>query len=234
MRILALDTATDSFSAALVDDGRLEAEVTGVAPRSHSSGLLPAVDWLLAKAGRSLEDLDALAVTKGPGSFTGIRIGMAVAKGLAMARGLPLAGVNTLDALAMQAPAGPLPVWAALDARRGQVYAARYAPRDGRLARDLPPSAMDPETWLAHMTGPCLFIGGGAATFREAILARLGKDAWFAPPSADVLRAHTLALAGEQALLRGEPADPAALAPEYIRPPDARLPGIAPFPGTTA
>lgn len=126
-RILALDTATEACSAALWIDGEIS-ERFEIRPREHTQRILPMVDSLLAQAGIGLEQLDALAYGRGPGSFTGVRIGIGIAQGLALGAGLPMIGISTLAALAQGAwrRSGVNRVLCAIDARMGEVYWARY------------------------------------------------------------------------------------------------------------
>lgn len=126
-RILALDTATEACSAALWINGEIS-ERFDICPREHTQRILPMVDSLLAEAGIGLEQLDALAYGRGPGSFTGVRIGIGIAQGLALGAGLPMIGVSTLAALAQGAwrRCGVCQVLCAIDARMGEVYWAQY------------------------------------------------------------------------------------------------------------
>lgn len=126
-RILALDTATEACSAALWIDGTIS-ERFAIAPREHTRQILPMIDSLLADAGIKVQHLDALAFGRGPGSFTGVRIGIGIAQGLALGAGLPMIGVSTLAALAEGAwrHTGQRQVLAAIDARMGEVYWAHY------------------------------------------------------------------------------------------------------------
>lgn len=126
-RILALDTATEACSAALWLDGEIRARFE-ICPREHTRRILPMVDGLLAESGIALRQLDALAYGRGPGSFTGVRIGIGIAQGLALGAGLPMIGISTLAALAQGAwrQTGIDRVFAAIDARMGEVYWAPY------------------------------------------------------------------------------------------------------------
>jgi tRNA threonylcarbamoyladenosine biosynthesis protein TsaB len=189
MLILAFDTATDVATSALVDDGEVLGERT-----SRAVTLLEDVDALLRQAGMRTRDVQALAVGIGPGSFTGIRIGLSTARGLALALGIPVAGVSTLDALAAGAP-GAVPV---VDARRREVFVpgAVLAPAD-----------------LAVEPGK-VYVGSGAVRYRELLEAAGGEI----PPDEDE---RHLPRARFHALLAQEfgPAEDAE--PLYLRVPDA-------------
>src|ERR671925_1682088 len=159
MLTLAFDTATEVATSALVDDGEVLGERT-----SRAVTLLEDVDALLRQAGKHTRDIDALAVGVGPGSFTGVRIGLSTARGLALALDIPVAGVSTLDALAAGAP-GAVPV---IDARRREIFVANGEPRA------LAPSELE----LAPGT---LCVGNGAVRYR-AILEAAGAEI---PPERD-------------------------------------------------
>ena len=127
MRILAIDTATEACSAALLNDGTLSAHFE-ICPREHTQRILPLVQDVLNESGTLLTELDALAFGRGPGSFTGVRIGIGIAQGLALGAGLPMIGVSTLATMAQGAwrKNGATRVLAAIDARMGEVYWAEY------------------------------------------------------------------------------------------------------------
>ncbi len=193
MLTLAFDTATSVATSALVDDGEVLAE-----RMSRAQTLLEDVDALLRQGGAHPGDLDVLAVGLGPGSFTGVRIGLAVARGLALSLGLPGAGVSTLAALAAGAP-GALPV---VDARRREVFALV----DGE------PRVLGPDALALEPGTVC--VGDGAVRYRE-LLAERGA---VVPPDGDE---RHLPRARFHALLAGEPGPVEALEPLYLRVPDA-------------
>ena len=126
LKLLTIQTATPAGSVALTTGEHLLGELSLDVRRPHGSWLLGAIEQLLKAAGMSAADLDGFGVTVGPGSFTGLRVGLAIIKGLAMATGKPIAGVSTLQTLAMQAPHAALPLCALLDARKQEIYAGQF------------------------------------------------------------------------------------------------------------
>jgi tRNA threonylcarbamoyladenosine biosynthesis protein TsaB len=236
MRVLAFDTATSATTVALLDPGaglQIEARDDPAAGRrpGHVTRLLPLIAEVLERAGGGWEAVDRIAVGVGPGTFTGLRIGVATARALALSRAIPLIGVSTLQSLALNAgdePAGAV-VLAVLDARRGEVFAAAWglAPQaqagSGVLAeRLIAPEALAPEALLARLgalgPGP-LAIGSGAIEFR-ARLQRAGANV----PADDSALHRVTALRHCQLALEPGAVDGAGdIRPEYLRLPDAEL-----------
>ena len=213
MMILAIDSAANLCSAALYDDaaGRVAGECVEDIGRGHAERMMAVIDAALAEGGSTLDRVDKIAVTIGPGSFTGIRVGVATARGLALALGVPAVGVTTLEALAAQAlePGGARPVMAVLDARRGEVFAQLFAPEGKPLSL---PSSLTPEAAAeaARLHGAAL-TGSGAA-----IVAGLsGPDARVLGTTAAVDIRHVARIGAVRA-----PAAPPA--PLYLRAPDAK------------
>src|SRR4030095_16768186 len=145
MRILALESATLAGGAALLDGAIVVGEGRTNIALTHSERLMVAVDRLLADAGWTVTDLEGIAVSVGPGSFTGLRVGIATAKGLAVALGLPVAPVPTLDALAATLPFAAVPVCPLLDARKGEVYCSLYRWQGEAMQREWDYLALPPE-----------------------------------------------------------------------------------------
>jgi tRNA threonylcarbamoyladenosine biosynthesis protein TsaB len=217
--VLGLDTATSATVAGVLDASGTVFEVRddpepGVRP-GHANRLLGAAEAALERAGLGWEEVDRIAVGVGPGSFTGLRIGIATARALAQARGLPLVGVSSLEALALGAgEAAPL-VLAVLDARRGEAFAAAW--RGGALV--MPAAALSPEALVERvgtLQGAALAVGDGAVRFRGPLEAAGA----LVPPDED--GAHRLR-AGHVCRLgaAGDPTDRDALLPDYLREPDA-------------
>ncbi len=224
MRLLALDTATRSCSVAVTDGEELRAEVTSVSRSTHSRHLMRMVTMALELSGMTLADMDGFVAGRGPGSFTGLRIGVATVKGLCQATGRPLAGVSNLEALAAQAPAESGRIRALMDARRGEVYCCSYEWIDGRMRQAAPEDVLPPEAAAEDIHGPCLLVGDGARLYADRIRTVVGDSARFASPETDWVRAATLAFLGRRRLLAGEADDPARFVPRYIRKSDARMP----------
>jgi len=232
MRILAVDTATPIVSAAVGDGCRLLAEKTVSRGETHSKHLMGLIDGVLAAAGIRLGDLNGFAVTRGPGSFTGLRIGISTIKGLALATGKPLVGVSSLRALAGQAIPTPYVICPLIDARKNEVYFCRFRFQGGRLERVSDPRVGAVGEALKGIVEPCLFIGNGALLYRQTIGDTLGESARFAGVDRHTLRASTI-LRVSLSRFAGNDTDPLdTFAPVYIRKSDAQLhAGKANLPG---
>lgn len=227
MKLLAVETSTLTGAVALVEGDTAVAECRLNLAVTHSERLLTAVDSLLAAARWTLPEVEALAVAVGPGSFTGLRIGVSTMKSLAFATGKPLVGVPTLDALAACLPFAAHPVCPILDAKKDEVYAALYRTDGGRLERlweyrALAPGALAEEL-RRDWSGPVIFLGDGVVPWAHLLGRVLGRDAHLAPPSLRLPSALTVAELARAALARGETADPAALVPLYVRRSEAEL-----------
>jgi len=228
--LLALDSADATCSAALCDCARpAAAALLGeqhLAPGrgGQADHLIALVDDLLRDLGLDYQALDLLAVNHGPGSFTGIRSAVAAARGLALAAGLPVLAVGSLEALAAAVPDGPGTLLAALDARRGQVYVQAFERQKRPLSE---PALVSPEQAVADLpAGPLRLVGSGAALIRERLPAEPPAETLGAEP-----QARWVAMRAAWRLASGEtPQDGRALHPLYLRPPDARpqMPLVAP------
>jgi tRNA threonylcarbamoyladenosine biosynthesis protein TsaB len=214
MRILAIDTASAACSVGVsADDARPPVTVSEIIGRGHAERLLGMVRAAMGEAGLRVADLDRIAVSIGPGSFTGVRVGIAAARGFALVTGCPVVGIGSLAVLAERARAlaGPRPVLAILDARRGEVYAQSFDRHGAPLG---PPEVAAAELIAVRVDQKTLLAGAGV----DQILAELGqfdearvvhRDA--APDIAALLR-----------LARAAPAPASAPRPLYLRPPDAK------------
>jgi tRNA threonylcarbamoyladenosine biosynthesis protein TsaB len=219
--VLGIDTATWTAAVGVVRDGVVLAEAARRESRSHATSLPALVERVLGAAGARIEDVDALGVSIGPGSFTGLRVGLAFAKGVAFAGGLPMAAVPTLEALALVAEGTPgETVCAALDARKREVYAALFRVESDGLRRITPDLALPPEALAARLVPPCVVVGDAVEAYGDVLGARalLRRFATHHPRGGIVARLAWARLAA------GEAADAGAIEPIYVRPPDAALP----------
>lgn len=222
MKLLVIDTSTTASSAAILADGNLAAEFLMNAGTISSSGILRCVDMTLECAGLEIDAIDAFGVSLGPGSFTGLRVGLATVKGLALATGRPVAGFSSLAMLAMNLPHAALPVCPMLDARKNEVYTALY--RCGRLPEALVEDCViAPASFLERITEPTLFVGSGALRYRDLIVERLGDAALFAPAACHAPRASAGAVIAADLYSRNRLITAGELVPVYIRPSEAEL-----------
>jgi tRNA threonylcarbamoyladenosine biosynthesis protein TsaB len=218
--LLALETATRVTSVALLLDEDLIAEEAGAADGAAAESLLPAVDAVLRKAGAGVAQLDAFAVSIGPGSFTGLRVGLATVKGLAFGSARLLAPVSTLAALACTAPRRDLPVVPLLDARRGEMYAAAFD-FAGHLPRPiLEEGVYTPAELVARLPARCVLVGEGVALCGAEIRAGLGAGVLAIP--SDPAARHVGVL-GARLLARGEGVPVGEAVPRYLRRAEAEV-----------
>lgn len=216
MRILAIDTSTSSLGAAIADENGVLGEFGLHTGRQHSEALLPLLDGLLRAAGLKLAELDAFAVTVGPGSFTGLRIGLATVKAWVQALNKPLCAVSTLEALAYTAFEADKLICPVLDARRNEVYAALFA--DGkRLTQDMAitPALLAEKLLLCEQ--PILFTGDGLAAASPALRQTLGEKMLVTTAPRRLFLAATAAVLGLKQAQAGQFVDAAHLTPQYLR-----------------
>ena len=226
MKILALETATIAGSVAVVDDNKgLIGEVRVDVKVAHSERLMPSVEWLLNASGLSINDIDIFAVSIGPGSFTGLRIGLSTAKGLAFSTDKPLVPVKTLDAFARTLVYCSYTICPMLDARKNEVYAGLYKWENDLCKKIMPETAISPEDLLNRIkgNGPVLFTGDGTLKYREVIEETLKKDAVFAPSYRMSPSASSVAEIAFETLKQGDLPDPVSIIPFYIRKSEAEV-----------
>jgi tRNA threonylcarbamoyladenosine biosynthesis protein TsaB len=218
--VLSLDTTTRAGSVAVVDGDRVLSETRGDPSRTHGERLPADIDRALSAAGVTLDAVELLAVVAGPGSFTGMRVGIAAIQGLAMATGRRVVPVSALDALAAAGAADDIPVAAWIDAQRGEVFAALYD-STGTRAIIAATSASAQRTladWQDETSGAVRFIGDGAVRYADVIRAARGAavDIRPAPPLAGLV-GRIAAVSSDRAVL------PHAVVPIYVRKSDAEL-----------
>ncbi len=217
MKILALEASTLMGGVAVVDDEGVICELTLSVAETHSAQLMPAVDYALRMAGLKPGELDAFAVALGPGSFTGLRIGLSTVKGLAVAASKPLVGIPTLEAMAHAFPYCPRLICPMLDARMKEVYAAFFEARDGSVSRRSDDLVLGVSDLLNDAKEETLFFGTGAKRYREQIVEIMGDLARFASPEISGARASTVGFLAVEKLRRGESSDIDSIEPIYIR-----------------
>lgn len=223
MRILALETAAKAVSAAVTEDRKVLASAYQDTGLTHSRTLMPLVELLLKNTGMSVADLDAVAVSAGPGSFTGVRIGVSAAKGLAWAADKPCAAVSTLAALARNVAFVDGLVVCAMDARRQQVYNALFEAKDGRLTRLTPDRAIALSGLAEELRGdprPKTVLGDGGKLCFD-FLTEAGIPCRLAPAHLVKENAVSVALEAEELSKHGGLVSAQELAPVYLRPPQA-------------
>jgi tRNA threonylcarbamoyladenosine biosynthesis protein TsaB len=224
MIILAIDTSTPTGSVAVLEGDTVLAEVAVTSQQTHAKRLVSALDATLRMTDLTIADCDGFAVTTGPGSFTGLRIGVSTVKGLAFATKKPVTGVSTLDALVYQLPSYAHLVCPMLDARKGQVYSALYeCIGHMKWKRVIEDCAIEPRQWLKQIGDLCLFVGDGASVYGELIREILGDLAYFTPPYLNRVRASVVGYIGMKRILDGQIADIDRLVPHYIRKSDAEI-----------
>lgn len=223
MRILALETAAKAVSAAVTEDGKVLASAFQDTGLTHSRTLMPLVELLLKNTGMSAADLDAVAVSAGPGSFTGVRIGVSAAKGLAWAADKPCVSVSTLAALARNVAFMDGLVVCAMDARRQQVYNALFEAKDGRLTRLTEDRAIALSDLAEELRGdprPKTVLGDGGRMCYD-FLQEAGIPCRLAPAHLVKENAVCVALEAEELAKHGGLVSAQELAPVYLRPPQA-------------
>lgn len=222
-RFLTVQTATPGGSLALTSGEQLLGEFCLNTTRPAGDWLLEAANNLLESAGLKLGDLDGFGVVAGPGAFTGLRVGMATVKGLALAIDKPVVAVSSLECLALQAPFCGMQVCAMLDARKQEVYAALYA-HQGVEVRPLVGEVVSaPEAFLENCPDETLFVGSGATVYRTLLARQLGPRAHFLSGLYDLPRAALAAQLVYRDWQAGKACPAEQVQPRYIRPSEAEL-----------
>ena len=219
MKILAFESSARAASVAVLSDGALLAEYTQNSGQTHSRTLMQMAEDMLRNCALTASDVDAVAVAAGPGSFTGVRIGVAAAKGFAWGRKLPLYGVSTLEAMALGAAVCDGVYCSCMDARREQVYNALFCVKDGeftRLCEDRALAISELAAELSKIEAPVWLVGDGAKLCFDALHARLSQLRLL-PEHLRQQRAAGVALCAQRMADAGEKGDAKTLAPSYLR-----------------
>jgi tRNA threonylcarbamoyladenosine biosynthesis protein TsaB len=215
--ILAIDTATQYASLALYDQDGVYAEESWFAGRNHTVELMPRLTRMLKLANLKVADLLALAVSLGPGSFTGVRIGLSIAKGMALPHKLPVIGISTLEIAAYPLRSGNLPVWSIVRAGRGRIIAACYGHQDEEAWQLLvEPHLTNIETLAQQIDQPAVCTGEIDAPAAQVLQRGSDQKALIETPAGRLRRASYLAEIAIQRLEAGDQDDPDALAPVYL------------------
>ncbi|MCL4303389.1 MAG: tRNA (adenosine(37)-N6)-threonylcarbamoyltransferase complex dimerization subunit type 1 TsaB [Anaerolineae bacterium] len=217
--ILAIDTATQFASLALYSHDGVLAEESWFADRNHTVEVMPRLTRMLRLANLKVADLAALAVSLGPGSFTGVRIGLAVAKGLALPHKLPVIGVSTLEIAAYPLRSSTLPVWAVVQAGRGRIIAACYSQSEQEWQLLVEPYLTTFENLARQISKPALCTGEIDAQAAHLLQRSSDQKAVLDSPAARLRRASYLAEIAAQRLEAGDQDDPDALTPIYVSSP---------------
>ena len=228
MRILALESSAVAASACVMEDEKILSEFYMNTKQTHSQTLLPMAKAALDCAGLSVNEMNLLAVSAGPGSFTGVRIGVACIKGLAFPKNTSCCGVSTLEAMAMNLRGQQALVCAVMDARCGQVYNGLFLTGENRVQRLTEDRALSMEelaaelpTWMKEREIPLILVGDGARLcFESPYFADISCA--LAPEHLRMQRASGVAEAARQAFLEGKTVPPERLAPIYLRLPQAQ------------
>ena len=219
-----MDTSTMHGSIALTESEKVLTEWALNVQKTHSERLLPGIQFLFQETGLTLEHLEAIAVTIGPGSFTGLRIGLATAKALALATGKPLVGIPSLDVIVENTPCFNGLVCAALNARRGELYAALYRKSpDGQAERVTEYLAVSPESLLEMIQEPALIIGDGVEMYGEQLQKESRHPLAFVPMELNYPRASVLCRMATKRYSMGSGGHPRDIKALYVRPSDAEI-----------
>ncbi|MCK9420639.1 MAG: tRNA (adenosine(37)-N6)-threonylcarbamoyltransferase complex dimerization subunit type 1 TsaB [Nitrospirae bacterium] len=223
MYILGIETSTTTGSVAVISEDGVVAQYSLNIEVTHSERLMSTVDRVLKDTGLTMADMDGYAVAIGPGSFTGLRIGLAAVKGLALVSGKPIAAVPTLKALAWNLPYASYPVCPMLDARKNEVYAATYWFEGTTLVHGMAEAVLSLSLLSERISGKTIFTGEASHLFRKEIVSMFGERALFAPRAAILPSAAIVAEIGLDMIRSGKQADPDNLTPMYIRRPEAEV-----------
>jgi tRNA threonylcarbamoyladenosine biosynthesis protein TsaB len=226
MKVLAIDTSTMLGGVAIMDDLQgLVVETRLNVKSTHSERLMTTIDYALKQSGYAISDMDIFAVATGPGSFTGLRIGLSTVKGFSYATGKPIVSVPTLEALAQNCPFCRYPVCTMLDARKKEVYIALFEWKNEGLVRLISEMSVKIDKALERINehDKVVFTGDGVILYKNEIVSLMGERAVFASPEKMVPSPANVACIGVQKALRGEFSEPVNLVPFYIRRSEAEI-----------
>jgi len=224
MKVLGINTSTIFGSVGLVDTDRVIGEYSLNIPITHSERLMTCIDRLLTDAKVCLDEIEGFSITLGPGSFTGLRIGISTVKGLAFATGRPIVGVSTLEALALNVFNSTNKICPILDARKKEIYTALFrADTSHRVKRLTPDLVISPQDLVKKIHGPVTFLGDGLDVYGSYLKRRLGRQASFVAPELGYIHGTVVARMGVNPIRQGKTLDLASLVPHYIRRSEAEI-----------
>jgi tRNA threonylcarbamoyladenosine biosynthesis protein TsaB len=227
MNILAIDTSTSCASLAVAADREIVAESLVNTNRTLSARIIPEIERLLATTGLTIADIDLFVSSLGPGSFTGVRGGVATMQGLALATGKPCAGFSSLTMLAMNFSLAKFLICPLIDARKNEVYGALYDCSSPLPFPHITDCVLPPRLLLdqiqSQTADPVIFVGDGAVRYCNLITEQLGGQAIFAPLAQQTPRAANGIMLALDVYLKGQALDPSHLLPVYLRASDAEI-----------
>jgi tRNA threonylcarbamoyladenosine biosynthesis protein TsaB len=222
--ILAINTSTLQFGLALLgDDGSILADHLTAGDALHFGGVMPTLDFLFHSMKADAHDLQAIVVAKGPGSYTGLRVGFSIAKGLSFGLNIPMIGISSLEAMARQVPYSTIPIRPILSSRRGEVFVTRFTWEKDRLLRKEEDSSQRFEDLPSLLEGPSLFIGNDLPLQGTRLKSLFGERVLLAPAELWNLRAASVGALGVKRFQQKDFDDPLELVPLYLRAPDIRM-----------
>lgn len=222
MKILGIETSTHAGSVALIDGDRILGEFFLNLGLTRSEKLIPMIDWVLGAIGVEKKEIEGVAVSIGPGSFTGLRVGLSTAKGLAFSLGIPLVGVSSLETLAMNIFTN-FSICSIIDARKKEVFAAFFKFSGGGVIRTSDDILISPQGLSGMIHERTVFIGDGTVLYGDLLINVLGELALFCSLNLNFPRASNSALIGERRLREGWRDDVSTLAPRYLRKTEAEI-----------
>lgn len=220
MKVLAIESASIAASCAVSEDGSLLGEYTLNHKKTHSEKLMPLIEELLNKLNIKIQDIDVIAISEGPGSYTGLRIGAAIAKSLAFAVDIPIANIPTTKSLAANVFDVSKLIVPVMDAKAGRIYTGVYRWNEGKIStvkEQYPCNIVDMLEMMNEYEEPIIFNGDGAVNYRDIIEKKLRQRAYFAPERYNFLNASTLASIGYDMALIGEFVQASDFRPQYLR-----------------
>jgi tRNA threonylcarbamoyladenosine biosynthesis protein TsaB len=223
MRVLGIETSTHSGSVAIIDDDTILGEIFLNVGPSHSEKLLPMVDWLLREAGMKRNDIEGIAVSSGPGSFTSLRVGISTARGMAFSLGIPVVGVSSLEVLSRNLVHTPYSICTIIDARRKQVYAAFFRCIGDEPIRLKDDCLITPAELTEMINEGTIFIGNGAVLYRDLIEKSVGDLAMFCTSSFNFPKASHCAQVTLNKMNSAKEGEISQFSPKYLSKADAEI-----------